>query len=198
MPVQKTILEQNNDTVRQARILKNLARLLLRDNQLDAAEDAASRAIDLISDKGHEFLLCQLHRALGRIHRSKGEKEKAIHHFKTALGIASRFNWRDDQFWNHYHLADLFCDQGEFDDANTHIEQAKSHVVGVPYSLACAMFMQARVSRWQGRFKDAKSEVSQALEVFEKLGAASDAGNSRKVLREIDLEMMIYSITSQL
>jgi tetratricopeptide (TPR) repeat protein len=192
------ILERINDTVEQALVLKSLAQLLLRDNQLDAAEDAASRAIDLISDKGHEFLLCQLHWALGRIHRSKGEKEKAIHHFRTALGIASRFNWRDDIFWNHYHLADLFCDQGEFDDAKTHIEQAKSHVVGDPYSLACAMFMQARVSRRQGRLKDAKSQVSQALEVFEKLGAALDAGNSRKVLQEIDLETMIHSIASQL
>jgi tetratricopeptide (TPR) repeat protein len=69
------------------------------DKQLDAAEDAASRAIDLISEKGQEYLVCQLHRVLGKIYQSKGEKEKAIHHFETALGIASPFNWHDELFW---------------------------------------------------------------------------------------------------
>jgi tetratricopeptide (TPR) repeat protein len=183
------ILERINDTVEQALVLKSLAQLLLRDNQLDAAEDAASSAIDLILEKGQELLVCQLHRTLGRIHQSKGEKEKAIHHFRTALAISLNFSWHDEAFWNHFHLADLFYDEGKFDDANTHIEQAKSHAVGDPYNLGCAMYMQARVSRRQGRLKDAKSEASQALEDFEKLGAARDAGNSRELLREIEREM---------
>jgi tetratricopeptide (TPR) repeat protein len=64
------IFERNNDTVEQAQVLNTLAELLLDDEQLDAAEDAASRAIDLVPEKGQEFTVCQLHQTLGRVHQS--------------------------------------------------------------------------------------------------------------------------------
>jgi tetratricopeptide (TPR) repeat protein len=51
--------------------------------------------------KAINFRVCQCHRLLGDIHYSKGETEKAIDHFETALGIASSFNWHDQLFWIH-------------------------------------------------------------------------------------------------
>jgi tetratricopeptide (TPR) repeat protein len=180
------ICERMKDTARQTRLLETLAQLLLGDRQLDAAEDAASRAIDLIPEKGEEFIACQLHRTLGRIHRSKGEKEKAIHHFQTGLDIASNFNWHNEIFWNHYNLADLFRGEGEFDDAHAHTKQAVSLAVDNPFWLGCATYMQAYIWYQQRRPEDAKSEVLHALEIFESLGAAIDVENSRKLLQLVE------------
>jgi tetratricopeptide (TPR) repeat protein len=106
---------------------------------------AGSRAIKLLPEKGQEYRLCESHRTLGNIYTSKGEREKAIHHFETALGIASSFNWHDLLFWIHYDLAQLFSEESKFDDAHAHIEQAKSHVVNDAYLLGRATELQAQI-----------------------------------------------------
>ena len=170
----------------QVNCLKLLAWLLLGDGQLDAAENAALRTIDLLPEKGQDPLLCKSHRVLGKIYHRKGEKERAIDHFKTALRIASPFNRQEQLFWIHYDLAQLFVTEDELDDANTHIEQTKSHVVGNAYKLGRAMELQARIWYRQSRHKDARSEALGALEIFEKLGAAEGAGECRKLLQKIE------------
>jgi len=172
--------------VDQARSLIDLAWLLSDDKQLDAAEETAFRAIDLLSGKGEQFKVCLCHRVLGEIYRSKGENEKASSHFEVALGIASSFNWHDDLFWNHYNLAWLFFDQGRFDDAHAHVEHAKSHTVNDVYNLGQAIKLQATFWRDQHRLEEAKSGALRAVEVFEKLGAAKDVEECRELLREID------------
>ena len=108
------IYERMGDTEGQMRCFGDLAWLLLADEQLGTAEDAVYRAINLITEKGQEFDLCQLHRVLGNIYRSMGNKKEVIHHFKTALGIASPPNWHEELFWIHYQLAVLFRDEHEF------------------------------------------------------------------------------------
>ena len=165
----------------------DLAWLFFDDKQLDAAEDAAYRAIDLIAEKGQEFDLCQLHRVLGNIYRSKGNKRKAVHHFKTALGIASPPNWREELFWIHYFLAEVFRDEDEFDEANAHVEQAKSHAVDSLYNLGRAMELQAKVWYGQGRLEDSKLEALHALTIYEELGSAQDAEGCRSFHREVEL-----------
>ena len=179
------ILERINDTKGRATCLDNLAWSLYYDNQFDAAENAASRAIGLVSEKSQDHLLSRLHRVLGLIHRSKGEKDRAIENFKTALEIASPFNWRDVLFWNHHDLANLFCTEGELDEANAHIEQAKSYATDEPHWLGCAIHLGANVWYLQGRLEDAESEALHALEIFEKLGAVDDAETSTNLLQMI-------------
>ena len=181
--------ERTNNTTEQAGSLDYLAQLLLADKQLDAAEDAASRAIGLVSDTGEDHLVCKLHRVLGSILRSKGDKEKAIHHFKTAIGIASPFQWHAMLFWSHHDLAYLFLTENEFDEASVHIKQAESHAVDNAHRLGCVVYMQAQIWYEQRKFEDAISEVSRALEIFEELGAARDAENSRHLLRIIKRAM---------
>jgi len=175
-------------TFGQTQCLDNLAWVLFDDEQFDAAENAASRAIDLIPEKGQEFLLCDLHRVLGDICQSKGDKKKAIHHFETAIAIASPLNWHDVLFWTHHALADLFLSEREFSDANTHVELAKSHTDGEAYKLARAMKLQATIWYWQSKFEDAKSEALRALEIYEKLGAAKNAEVCRELLQAIERE----------
>ena len=175
------IYEQLGDTVGQADGLVYLAWSLLGAGQLDAAEDTASRTIDLL--EGQEFTACRSHRVLGDVSKAKGDREKAIRHLETALGIASPLNWHAQLFWIHAALAELFRDGDEFDNANAHIEQAKSCTVGHPFKLGRAMEIQARIWYRQGMFEDAKSEGSRALEIYEKLGAAKDAEDCRYLLR---------------
>ena len=180
------IFEQINDTVGQGWCLNQLAWLSFDSNQLDAAKDAASRALILVPKSGQEVLVCRLHRVLGNTYRSKREKEKSIHHFETALGIASRFDWNEELFWIHFALVSLFLNEREFDNANARIEQAKSHAVGDTYKLGRAMRLQAQVWHRQGRLEDAKSEALQALEIFQKFGAAKDAKICRDLLQKVE------------
>lgn len=168
----------------QAWCLNYLARLLLDYNQLDSAQDAATRAIDLVPKEGNEYLVCQTHRFLGDIYHYQGEKEKAVHHLKTALDIASLFDWQNQLFWIHHVLAHLFLDECSFDDAHAHIAQAKSHVAESQYKLGRAMEAQARIWFQQRRLNDATSEALGAIEIFEKLGATEDERRCRFLLYE--------------
>jgi len=102
------IFERLGDTAGQGQSLNILATLLWKDNQLDAAEDTAFRAINLLSEKGRQHQVCETHCILGNIYRSKGEWEKAIYHFEVALGITSSFDWHNHLFRVHISLVWLF------------------------------------------------------------------------------------------
>jgi len=182
------IYEQFDNKSGQTQSLQHLADLLYDDGQLDAAEEAASRLIDLPTE-GEQFTLCDCYRLLGRICCSKGEAEKAINHFETALGIASSYNWDNHLFWIHHDLVVLFLDEDRFDDAQAAIERAKSHAINHPYRLGRAMVLQAQVWYRQRRFEEAKSEALRAADVHEKLGAARDLEFCRALLRDIEEEM---------
>ena len=179
------IYERLGDPTQQAWCLNILSWVLLEDEQFDAAKDTATRAINLLSGKGEEYLVCRLHRILGEIYRRRGEREEAAHHFGTALRIASPLNWRDDLFWIHYGLARLFHDKGEPDCSSTHVEQAKSHAADGSYNWGRVAQLHAGFRYSQGRLEEAKCEASSALEVYEKLGAAKDAEHCRGLLDKI-------------
>jgi ATP/maltotriose-dependent transcriptional regulator MalT len=139
------IFEWIEDTTGQAHSLYELSCLLLDDCQPDAAENAAFRGIKLISEKDRGHLFCDLTQAPGIACRLKGKNKRAIHLSQTALRIASPPNWRDVLVWTTCDLAESLQDEGEFDDANTHPEQAKSDAVDRPYPLGFVMYMQAGV-----------------------------------------------------
>ena len=180
------IYERLRDAEGQAKCWNILVRLLIDDDQLDAAEEAGSHAIKLFLDQGREFWVCNSHHFLGRVHHLKGEREKAIQHFEAAIGIASSFDWHDQLFWIHRALVWLFLDETEFDNAQFHIEQAKLHAVDDTYCLARAVETQAWIWYLQGRLEEAEAEDLRALEAFEKLGAVSDVGRCRDLLRMVE------------
>ena len=182
-------LEWLGDTAERARCLNILASLLREDKQFNAAEEAASRAIDLLPEKGQEAPVFGSHRHLGLIYQSKGEMAKAIGHFEMALGIASSFNWHDYLSEIHYSLAQLFLGEGRFDDAQNHIERAKLYTSNHPYHLGLAMELQARLWYRQHRMEEARSEVLRAADVHGKLGAVHDLERCRGLLQQIEEEM---------
>ena len=183
------IFEQLGDTVNQAECLIRLAYVLYDDNQLDAAEEATSHAINLLPEKGEQLRVCQAHRVLGNIYRTKGDTEKAIHHLKLALETASSLDYHNELFWVYYNLAQLFYGEGRFNDAHAYIEHAKSHATNNEYNLGHGMALQAILWYQQCKFEEAKFEASHAANVYEKLGAAHDLGRCRELLQLIDEEM---------
>ena len=180
------IYEQLNDIREQARSWQQLAWLLYDDGQLDAAEEAASQVIELLSDEDDKFPVCECYRLLGNVCRSRGEAEKAIEHLETALGIASTFNWHDQQFWNHYSLTQVSLGQNKFDDAHAHIERAKPCAINDQYDLGRAMELQARVWYKERRFEEATSEALYAASIFEKIGAAKEVEGCTAILRDVE------------
>ena len=183
----------------QARSWRELAWLLLSDDQLDAAEEATSRLINLLSDEeADQFELCEAHKILGKIYESKGETGKAIDHFETAVGIASSFNWHDHLFWNNYALAQLFSADDRFSEAHTHIERAKSYAINDPYQLGHAMETKARFWYKQGRLTEAKSEALGAVDAYEKIVAAKDIEDCRTLLHEIGAEIANVNVNESM
>jgi len=136
------IFELLGNTAQQADCLIKLAFLFCDSKQFDVAEEAAFRAISILPEKGEEHRVCRSHHALGEIYGSKGKIEKAIHHFELVLGIASSFNWHNELFWAHYKLAELFHNEGRFDDAQAHVEHAKSYTANSAYNLSYATEQQ--------------------------------------------------------
>ena len=181
------IFEQLGDTVAQASCLNRLASLRYGDGQLDAAEEAASHAIDLSPERGQEFRVCQSNVVLGNIYRSKSETQTAIHHYEAALGIASAFNWRDQLFTIHCAISRLFAERDKFNDAQVHIERAKSYAAEDTYFLGGVTEIQAETWYRQGRLEDAAAEALRAREIYEKLGAAKGVEDCKRLLQAIEL-----------
>ena len=191
------ICERLGDTVEQAWCLVDLARLLGGDQEFHAAEEAASRAVDLLPEKGQQFLVCECHRVLGNIYRSMDKTERAIHHYEVAHGIASSFNWHDQLFSVHYSLAGMFLDEGRFDSAQAHVEQAKLHMVDNPYYLGYATELQAELWYKHHRLDYARSEARRAADIYEKLGAEDDIEDCKELLRNIQKEMNFQAASGQ-
>ena len=182
------VFERLGGEVDQVACLLELARLLLEDEQLDAEEEVTTRLANLL-EKGPEFSLCQFHHLLGDISRSKGEREKAIHHYNLAIGIGSPFDWHDSLFWIHHSMVVMFSDENKFNDAHAHIEQAKQHALCDEYNIGHVMEVQARVWYRQGRHEEVVSEASRALEIYEKLGATRDIERCRILLHDMEKAM---------
>ena len=173
----------------QAACLNALALSLREDGQLDAAEEAGSRAISLLPEKGQELQVCEAHLALANVYRSKGKTKKAIHHFGVALGIASSFGWNDRLFWIYHSMGGLCLDEGGFDGANVYVERAKSHAANNVCYLGIAMELQATVWCEQRRFEEARSEALSTAELYEALGIAGAAELCRTLAQRIQQEL---------
>ena len=180
------IFQRLDIAVGEANCLHHLARLLHADGQLDAAEEAVTRAINILPEKGGEFSLCQFYRGLGNIFIDKGEGGKAFDHFEKALGIASAFKWNGELLWINDSLAKLSLREDRFDEANTYIEQAKKHAAGNKYNLGRITEHQANILHQKGNLEDAASEALGALGIYEGLGASQDAGRCKRLLGTIE------------
>ena len=177
--------DQADRTERLPRCLLILASLLHKDQQLDEAEQAATRAMDL-SENRDQLELCQSHRILGAIHRTKGNTEKALHHFEESLRIASVLGWGGELPKSHLSLAELYLEKGKFDNAHGHIKRAKSLAGNDVLLLGSVFFISALVSVAQNRPEEAKPEALRALGIWKKLGATGHVEEAGRLLKHIE------------
>jgi hypothetical protein len=179
------ICERLGDAVQQATCLITLTRFA----GSDAGEEALFRAIDLLPEKGEQFLVCESHLLLGTIYGSKGETGKASHHYEVALEIATSFDWHDQLFQIHFLLATLFLGEGRLDDAHAHVEHAMPYTVNNTFNLGSAMMVRAQLLYKQHRLEEARSEILRAADVYEKLGASQGKKACKWLLQEIQKKL---------
>ena len=153
------IFEQLGDRVEQAGCLVDLAWLLYDDEQLDAAEEAAFRAIEL--EGGEKYLVCGSHCVLSYVYRSKGEREKAVHHLWEVLRIAYFLDWHSQLAATRCPLAlPLVPTEGKSD---THGERAKAHAVDSADHPGRAMVTQA----WNSYDQHVDGEVRDSVNLLQ-------------------------------
>ena len=181
------IFKRLGDTVKQGKYFIHLSMASYRGGQLDGAEKAALRGIELL--QGKKFLVCQGHRVLGDVYSAKREMKKAAHHFETGLGIATAIGSFIDLFWIHHSLAHMCSEQDEYDAAHHHIERAKSHAN--TKNLGRSMELHANIWCKQGIFENAELEASHAVDIYTKVGTTTDVERCQKLLKKIDLLMKI-------
>ena len=179
------ICKRLSDVVAEATCLASLAVLLYSTDRLDAAKEAASRALNIFSEKGNQFNACNSHFILGLIYHSKGETEEAIHHHEASLRMASS-SWHGPLFSAHHALMVLFLDEARLDDAQAHIEYVKLHAHTCTYAMGYLMESQASSWHVQGRFEEAKAEALRAADVYEKLRAEEGLESCRQLLLRIE------------
>ena len=160
--------EQLKDTDGQATCLSLLALLFLRDNQFNKAEETAFRSITLLRESSNK-LSSRPYWVLGEIYRIKGNREKAVGYFQTALGLAYFHNQHCQSFWIHHSLVTMFA------DACDHLEQSKLYAVNNASNLAHVMTLQTHIFYLQGRSEEARSQGLCAIEAFESVGATTTA-----------------------
>ena len=160
-----------DDKTGQARSLQTLALLLAKDGQVDAAEEAASRMVDLSPDEPSQSQLCQHYHTLAHIHDARGEIEVAIGQYKKSLEIASSLNHYDQVSLLRCFMVVLFGDR-RFDDAQVYLERLKSNGANDPPSLFLSAMIQAYVWGREGRFEEVRSEMSRVAHALEKVGAS--------------------------
>ncbi|KAF9793378.1 hypothetical protein BJ322DRAFT_1016901 [Thelephora terrestris] len=184
------IYERLGQTMGRARCLHTLAGLLWADGQLDAAKEAIFEAFELLPEKGEEPDVCMSHKILGDIYHSQGEIEKAVYHFKLALGITfsprNRYCSAYSLYMIHSALAWIFLDVGRLNDAQFHNEQAKSLSLNDSHQLARAVLVQALIYRDQRRLEAAASEALRAQGIFEKLGSLKAVEDCKTLLQNIE------------
>ena len=157
------IYEQCDDIEAQKVTLHHLTVLFFENNQLDLAEETASRAIDLPRDETRLHLRRYDHgfrHGLGHACESRGETDAAINHFEEALEIASSHDWLEGQTEIRDCLLLMFLREERFNDAQTHLDALKPLCsTHHPRCLNQLMVKQAYVWVAQGRFEEAKSEL---------------------------------------
>ena len=168
------IYERLGDTAGRVESLQSLAMAFADSDQDDAAEEAASHAINLSSNGSGQSRACWHHHILSHICRSRGETEAAIGHLETALRISSSPNPQDEQIRILRCLVLQLIEGGRFEDARIHAERLEPYTVNDPLSLGLVVLTRVCVWYGQGRFEEVKSEVSRTIGVYEKMGVSVD------------------------
>ena len=94
-------------------------------------------------------------------------------------------------------MACLFLNEGRLDEAQAHVEHAKSRTVNSPYYLGHTVGAQAAIWYEQRRLGEAKCEALRAADIYDELGATKDVDECRRLLRDIEEELNAPAASGQ-
>jgi tetratricopeptide (TPR) repeat protein len=140
-----------------------LAEFQLEQKQPDAAVKAANTLISLKPDKGW---LQTAWTVLGRVHRSKGERDPAIHAFTEALNAGASTAYGAEAALR---LGELLTDAGKFEEAGKHLNDAASRAAS-PELLG----LRAHAYAGLARNAELKGDVEAALRYYMSVGILFD------------------------
>ena len=184
------IYEKLDNAVDQVDCLHRLAFFSIENGQVDAAEEAASRAINLSSGGPSQAQLSDHHYALGHICQRRGKTEAAIDHYVKAIEMARPLNSKVKLRRVIPSLMELLIEEERFDDAQVYLEQLKPDLVGGPVHQGMAMLGQAQIWYHQGKLEEARSKLLRSIDLFEGFGTPPDhVGKIKEVLQEVEMEM---------
>jgi len=105
-------------------------------NLITAMGEAASHTISPSSGEPDQLLVCGNHHILGHIYGSRGNKELAINHHETALGIATSLNLQEEQA-EILHCLFHLLEEERPDDAQVYLKrfQLLMPVSEIPFGL---------------------------------------------------------------
>jgi len=140
-----------------------LAEFQLEQKQSEAAAQAAKTMIALKPDKGWAQTAWTL---LGRIHRSKGERDPAIHAFTEALGTGASTAYGAEAALR---LGELLTEAGRFDEADRHLNDAAARA-------AAPELLGLRAHAYAGLARNAeqKGDETAALRYYMSVGILFD------------------------
>ena len=140
-----------------------LAEFQLEQKQPEAAAQAAKTMIALKPDKGWTQTAWTL---LGRIHRSKGERDPAIHAFTEALGTGASTAYGAEAALR---LGELLTEAGRFDEADRQLNDAAARAAS-PELLG----LRAHAYAGLARNAEQKGDETAALRYYMSVGILFD------------------------
>ena len=166
-----------------------LSSLLRRVNRLDEADECEMQAIrlaDALTPDADPVFCGSLHASLAVIYFNRGNMEKTISHSEASLGVLTT---RSNRFHIHCAQVSAHIMEGRFGDAEAHLEHAGLLAANDSSELGILMLLRAGLFRGQGKFAEAGSETSCALDLLERLGGGDRVEEAKDFLDLIDLEM---------
>ncbi|MFQ5910030.1 MAG: tetratricopeptide repeat protein [Thermoplasmata archaeon] len=137
--------------------------------EFDEGEKQIGKAIQIAQDAGDEYIQCIGHRNLSRVHRYKGDLERALEHSLKYLDLAEKTGMVWDQMNAHLERAKEFLALGRLSDATTSCGMAHRMASDLDETLQTAdcLRVQGAIHRSEGNWKESQAALSRAIELLE-------------------------------
>src|SRR4051794_26330484 len=151
---------------------------------LDAANGALSRALELATRDDDLLLMAQATNNLGNISNIQGRREDALWQFRLALPMLQRLGQPLLLAQGYHNMAHIFRDLGELEEADEHERRAIDYAndANAPRVAAMSRTGRAEIALLRG---DARLAETTARMVIEELKPLGDPMNEADALRVV-------------
>jgi len=174
------IMRELGDRLGQGNALNNLGIIRERTGEFDAAAQAQQLALGIFRDLGHRMGQASALSNLGSIWRQTGDYPAAAEALETALGIYREIGNHGDEAEALNGLGTVYRLRGDLDRAIACHQEALdlARSLDSSWNEAHALAGLGRCALAGGGPGDAEATLGQALEIFQRIGAADAAGVS--------------------